>query len=168
MQAGQRITRAHGQGEGERSSRGAESRGWGLIIHAGWRLNNLYYITDKDGRTISDRRRGAREQEFNAAEIAKRERATAAEIEYALAVVAEWNATAQQGREAVFFPLSERAIRAGVPILEVLCPGCQTVGSVDLRRLDRHPRRDLKPHPVVVVLHVLPNKCPPRHARKQC
>ena len=64
------------------------------------------------GHTISDRRRRAREQEFNAAEIAERERATAAEIEYARVVVAEWNARAQQGREAVFFPTIGAAIRA--------------------------------------------------------
>ncbi|WP_146617614.1 hypothetical protein [Rhodoplanes serenus] len=36
-------------------------------------------------------------------------------------------------------PLIRGALIAGMPGLEVLCPACQTVGAVDLRRVDRHP-----------------------------
>jgi len=48
-----------------------------------------------------------------------------------------WNRRAALGRRPSFFPTIETAVTAGAPILEVLCPACQTIGSVDIRKLKR-------------------------------
>jgi hypothetical protein len=71
-------------------------------------------------------------------------------------IVAIWNARQAGGRALWFYPTIGAAIAAGVPWLCYSCPACQQVGLVELRTLDRHPRRlDLKPHPVCVVPTVL-------------
>ena len=91
------------------------------------------------GHTISDRRRRERERELNREEIAARERAQAEDIEHARAVVAAWIKRTQQSRKHDFYPTIAACIIAELPVLEVLCFGCRTVGTVDLRKLDRHP-----------------------------
>ncbi|MPZ41484.1 MAG: hypothetical protein GEU95_26245 [Rhizobiales bacterium] len=49
-----------------------------------------------------------------------------------------WNKRAQAGRPVSFFPTVGTAIAAKMPMLDVLCPACQTIGVVDLRTLDVH------------------------------
>jgi hypothetical protein len=42
----------------------------------------------------------------------------------------------QAGQPVSFYPTIKTALMAGTAVLEVLCPACQTVGGVDLRKLD--------------------------------
>lgn len=70
-----------------------------------------------------------------APEVGRRERR---ERRHAQRVVALWNKRAERGLRPSFFPTIETALRAEMPILDVLCPACQTVGSVDIRTLDCH------------------------------
>src|SRR5262245_58084006 len=54
-------------------------------------------------------------------------------------IVAIWNARQAGGRALWFYPTIGAAIAAGLPWLSFSCPACGQWGSVDLRRLDRHP-----------------------------
>jgi hypothetical protein len=49
-----------------------------------------------------------------------------------------WNARQAGGRALWFYPTIGAAIAAGFPWLPFSRPACTVVGSVDLRRLDRH------------------------------
>ena len=60
------------------------------------------------------------------------------EARHARRIVELWNKRAERGLKPSFFPTIETALRAEMPILDVLCPACQTVGSVDIRKLDCH------------------------------
>jgi hypothetical protein len=85
--------------------------------------------------------RRAQERERAAArpaEEAKRAEAESKAAVDAQKIVEIWNAR-QAGRRALwFYPTIGAAIAAGFPWLTYSCPGCQMVGSVDLR-IDRHP-----------------------------
>ena len=85
--------------------------------------------------TISERRMRERIREL-APELTRRSRQ---EIRHATRIVELWNKRAQFGRQPSFFPTIGTVLAANMPILDVLCPACQTVGSVDIRALDRHP-----------------------------
>jgi hypothetical protein len=85
--------------------------------------------------TISERRLRQRIKEF----APERERQTRRELRHAQRIVELWNKRAQFGRRPSFFPTIRTVLTADMPILDVLCPACQTVGSVDIRALDRHP-----------------------------
>jgi hypothetical protein len=50
-----------------------------------------------------------------------------------------WNKRAQAGGPVSFYPTVKTALLAGTAVFEVLCPACQTIGSVDLRDVDIHP-----------------------------
>jgi hypothetical protein len=71
-----------------------------------------------------------------APEVGRRERR---ETRHARRVVELWNKRAQRGLKPSFYPTIETALRAKMPILDVLCPACQTIGSVDIRTLDYRP-----------------------------
>jgi hypothetical protein len=90
------------------------------------------------GHTTSDRRERAREKELLGAQIAEAKRVAQEEIEYAKAVVTAWNERVQQGRRCSFFPTVETCVIAETPWLQTLCPGCRTIGEVDLRAVDNH------------------------------
>jgi hypothetical protein len=60
------------------------------------------------------------------------------EARHAKRIVELWNKRAQAGRPVSFYPTVKTALLAGTALLEVLCPACQTIGSVDLRTLDIH------------------------------
>ncbi|RAI42929.1 hypothetical protein [Rhodoplanes roseus] len=63
-----------------------------------------------------------------------------AERERARTIIARWNAALAAGPDLPLWSPSLRgALVAGTPWLEVLCPACATIGTVDLRRIDRHP-----------------------------
>jgi len=53
-------------------------------------------------------------------------------------VVSPWDKRRARGAEPLFHPTIGAAIRAGKPWLTFYSPGCQIVGKVDLRKLDRH------------------------------
>lgn len=61
-----------------------------------------------------------------------------AENRTASRIVDLWDARRKRGAEPLFSPSTGAAIRAGRPGLTFYCPGCQVVGEIDLRRLDRH------------------------------
>lgn len=58
---------------------------------------------------------------------------------HARRLVALWNLRVRLKRKATFFPTIGTALAARRPVLDVICPGCQTIGRVDLRRVDMHP-----------------------------
>jgi hypothetical protein len=54
-------------------------------------------------------------------------------------MVASWNGRRTQGSELWFHLRIGAAIAAGHPWLTFMCPACQQIGEIDLRRLDRRP-----------------------------
>jgi hypothetical protein len=56
----------------------------------------------------------------------------------ARAVVDRWNEQ-PAGRDMLWSPTIRGAMLAGIPWLDVFCPGCGTSRALDLRTLDRHP-----------------------------
>jgi len=57
----------------------------------------------------------------------------------AAGVVERWNAALASGRGALWSPTIRAAVMAGMPWLDVYCPGCQTNRAIDIRTVDRHP-----------------------------
>jgi len=53
-------------------------------------------------------------------------------------VVSLWEKRRARGAEPLFVPTIGAAIRARKPILMFYCPGCEVVGELDLRKVDRH------------------------------
>ena len=96
------------------------------------------------GPNVSDRKL----REIAAAErFARAQRegpARARETAFAGKVVDIWNARLGRGAEMFFAPTIGGAIAGGHPWLSFYCPGCQTVGEVDLRKADRHPGASLE------------------------
>ena len=86
-------------------------------------------------RRAQERERAA----ARAAEEARRAEAERKAIADAEKIVAIWNARQAGGRALWFYPTIGAAITAGFPWLTFSCPGCGMVGSVDVRKLDRHP-----------------------------
>lgn len=89
--------------------------------------------------TISDRRRRQRIRELAPELERDTARRSRQEILHAWRLVRLWNLRVRLGRKMTFFPTVAVAIAAKAPVLEVLCPGCRSIGSVDLRTLDLHP-----------------------------
>jgi hypothetical protein len=86
-------------------------------------------------RRAQERERAA----ARAAEEAKRVEAERKAAADAQKIVEIWNARQAGGRALWFYPTIGAAIAAGFPWLSYSCPGCRMVGSVDLRKFDRHP-----------------------------
>ena len=86
-------------------------------------------------RRAQERERAA----ARAAEEARRAEAERKAIAEAEKIVAIWIARQAGGRALWFYPTIGAAIAAGFPWLSFSCPGCGMVGSVDVRKLDRHP-----------------------------
>jgi hypothetical protein len=72
-------------------------------------------------------------------------------------IVAMWNGRRAKGRELWFHLRIGAAIAAGRPWLTFLCPGCQQIGEIDLRRLDRHPHATIES----LVLSIDCRRCQP-------
>ena len=87
-----------------------------------------------------NKRAQAREREaVRRAEEEQRRREQGRDVVQAQKLVAVWNSRAARKARPSFYPTIETAIIAGTPWLAFMCPGCQAVGEVDLRTLDRHP-----------------------------
>jgi len=86
-------------------------------------------------------------------------------------VVERWKAEVASGSLILWSPTIQAAIMAGMPWLDVYCPGCKTIRTIDIRAIDRHPLASLvslvlglrcswclgsAPMPVVVGLHPAP------------
>jgi hypothetical protein len=67
------------------------------------------------------------------AERAQREAAEEAARKEALQIVERWN------HGGLWSPTIRAAVLAGMPWLDVYCPGCRTSRALDIRTLDRHP-----------------------------
>jgi|SRR6516164_1458529 hypothetical protein len=89
----------------------------------------------------------------------------------AVRVVERWNAALAVGRGALWSPTIRAAILAGMPWLDVYCPGCRTCRALDVRTIDRHPLASVgslvlglrcswcggaAPMPTIAGLHALP------------
>jgi hypothetical protein len=90
--------------------------------------------------SLSDRQRERRDADENREEIARQTRIVHDDLEMVGNVIEVWNSRLAAGRELFYSPTIRAAILARAPILTFACPACQVTGSVDLRRLDRHPR----------------------------
>jgi hypothetical protein len=89
--------------------------------------------------TISERRRLERLKELDPKGWRQRQERPRREARHAKRIVELWNKRAQAGRPMSFYPTVRTALLAGTAVLEVLCPACQSIGTVDLRDLDVHP-----------------------------
>ena len=87
-------------------------------------------VSDRKLREIATAERFARELR----EAPARRR----EIAFAGRVVDIWNSRVGRGAEMFFSPTLGGAIAGGHPWLSFYCPGCRTVGELDLRKTDRH------------------------------
>lgn len=54
-------------------------------------------------------------------------------------VIERWNTDLAAGRDAWWSPTIRCAVVAGMPWLDVYCPGCGTSRAMDIRTIDRHP-----------------------------
>jgi hypothetical protein len=72
-------------------------------------------------------------------ERAQREVAEEAARKEALQIVERWNHALAGGRGELWSPTIRAAVLAGMPWLDVYCPGCRTGRALDIRTLDRHP-----------------------------
>jgi hypothetical protein len=72
-------------------------------------------------------------------ERAQREAAEEAARKEALQIVDRWNHALAAGRGELWSPTIRAAVLAGMPWLDVYCPGCRTGRALDIRTLDRHP-----------------------------
>jgi hypothetical protein len=54
-------------------------------------------------------------------------------------VVERWNQDLVAGRDMWWSPTIRAALVAGMPWLDVHCPGCGTVRALDIRTVDRYP-----------------------------
>jgi hypothetical protein len=93
--------------------------------------------------SLSDQQREHRDADVNREEIARQQAAVCEDLELVGNLVAVWNSRLAAGRELFFSPTIRAAILAHTPILTFACPACQVTGSVDLRKLDRHPRASI-------------------------
>src|SRR5882762_6791659 len=101
----------------------------------------------------------------------KEEAAYKAACDEATRVVERWKAEVASGSLILWSPTIQAAIMAGMPWLNVYCPGCKTIRAIDIRTIDRHPLASLvslviglrctwcpgsAPMPVAAGLHALP------------
>ena len=68
----------------------------------------------------------------------ERARVEVARIE-ARTVVDRWNEALGAGKGTLWSPTIRAALLAGMPWLNVYCPGCRTCRVIDIRVIDRHP-----------------------------
>jgi hypothetical protein len=73
------------------------------------------------------------------AEREKRQAAEEAARKDALQIVERRNHALSAGRGELWSPTIRAAVLAGMPWLDVYCPGCRTSRAIDIRSLDRHP-----------------------------
>jgi hypothetical protein len=105
------------------------------------------------------------------AERAQREAAEEAARKEALEIVEWWNHALSAGLGGLWSPTIRAAVLAGMPWLDVYCPGCRTGRALDIRTLDRHPLASVgslvlglrcswchgsAPMPVLIGLHSVP------------
>jgi hypothetical protein len=90
--------------------------------------------------SISDQQRERRDADVNRKDVARQEAVVREDLVEATNVVEVWNSRLAAGRELFFAPSIRATVLGRMPILMFVCPACQVTGSLDLRKLDRHPR----------------------------
>lgn len=88
--------------------------------------------------TISERRRRERLKELDPKGWREQQERPRREARHAKRIVELWSKRANAGRPVSFFPTVKTVLLAGTAVVEVLCPACQTIGTVDIRTLDVH------------------------------
>jgi len=58
-------------------------------------------------------------------------------------VIESQNAAIAAAQGALWSPTIRCAVMAGMPWLDVHCPGCGTSGAIDIQTIDRHPLASL-------------------------
>jgi hypothetical protein len=91
-----------------------------------------------------DPRMGTNERRLDMIEKRARDAISEVAERDARRIVAIWNGRRAKGRELWFHLRIGAAIAAGHPWLTFLCPACQQIGEIDLRRLDRHPNATIE------------------------
>jgi hypothetical protein len=61
----------------------------------------------------------------------------------AVRVVEKWKAEVASGGLILWSPTIQAATMADMPWLDVYCPGCNTIRTIDIRTIDRHPLASL-------------------------
>jgi hypothetical protein len=82
---------------------------------------------------------GVRTRGLDIGTSAKRQVADDAARAEAKAVVERWNGQLVTRGDMLWSPTIRAALIAGMPWLDVYCPGCGTSHAIDLRKVDRHP-----------------------------
>jgi hypothetical protein len=98
---------------------------------------------------------GVRTRGLDIAIVAKRQVAEAAARAEAKGVVERWNEQLTASRDMLWSPTIRAALIAGVPWLDVFCPGCGTSRAIGLQKVDRHPLpvgRNPRPRAAVLVV----------------
>jgi hypothetical protein len=114
---------------------------------------------------------GVRTRGYDIAGSLRASAADKASQDEARRVVERWNAALAAGRGTLWSPTIRAAIVAGMPWLDVHCPGCGTSRAIDIRTIDRYPLASVgslvlglrcswcpgsAPMPVITGLHPLP------------
>lgn len=75
--------------------------------------------------------------------------------QHALKVVDIWNSRAQRRACPSFYPTIASCVVAERPWLQWECLGCQQIGEVDLRTVDRHPDASISSLVTVLALRTI-------------
>jgi hypothetical protein len=92
------------------------------------------------GHTLNDRQRERRDADVNRKQIACEQVVVREDLAEAGNIVEVLNSRLAAGRELLFTPTIRAAVMARTPMLTFSCPACRVTGTVDLRKLDRHPQ----------------------------
>jgi hypothetical protein len=102
--------------------------------------------------------------------------------EAAVHVIERWNLALAAGNGALWSPTIRAAILAGMPWLDIHCPGCRTSRAIDIRTIDRHPLASVgnlvlglrcswcgvdAPMPQITGLHAFPPAAIAKSARRR-
>jgi hypothetical protein len=104
-----------------------------------------------------DSHMGTNERRLDMLEKRARDAVTETAERDARRIVAIWNGRRAKGRELWFHLRLGAGVAAGRPWLMFLCPACQQIGEIDLRRLDRHPNATIES----LVLSLSCRRCQP-------
>jgi hypothetical protein len=93
--------------------------------------------------TPSAHRRAQMERERREREahgLSERTRLKRATAKHTMAL---WNVALAAGWRTIFYPSIGTALATGCNWLHVVCPACQQIGEVDLRKIDIHPNASI-------------------------
>jgi hypothetical protein len=95
------------------------------------------------GMTPSARKRAQMERERREREARELDERTRLKRATARHTMALWNMALAAGWRSIFYPSVGTALATGCHWLHVVCPACQQLGEVDLRKVDIHPNASI-------------------------